>query len=370
MKFLILNTDYPEFLRWFYAESAALKGSTYDEQMRARNESLFGLADFCSSNLRRLGHEAQEIYANNEWMQQAWLREHRLGRATTSPWRFRWRGLMPRRDPDHSWMYEILALQIKAWRPDVVLNQAMDGISSRFIREMRPYVRLMVGQHAAPLGEGADVEGYDVIISSLPNLVERFRGQGVPAELLRLAFEPRVLDRLPKGETTAAVSFVGSLTGGHGSRIRLLDHLCAHLDIEVWGPSLNGVPDTSPIRHQYRGPAWSLKMYEVLRSSRITVNHHIDMAGPYANNMRLFEATGVGTLLVTDAKVNLGSMFEPGREVVSYRSPEDCVEVLQHFLRREKERQEIARAGQQRTLHHHTYHERMKDLVDLVHRYV
>src|SRR6266852_1315810 len=208
MKFLILNTDYPEFLRWFYADSAALKRSSYDEQMRARNESLFGLADFCSSNLRRLGHEAQEIYANNEWMQQAWLREHGRGRAPTSPWRFRWRGLMPRRDPEPSWIYAILTLQIKARRPDVVLNQAMDGLSSRFLREMRPYVRLMVGQHAAPFPEGGDVKGYDVIISSLPNLVERFRGQGVPTELLRLAFEPRVLDRLPKREATAAVSFV------------------------------------------------------------------------------------------------------------------------------------------------------------------
>ena len=111
-------------------------------------------------------------------------------------------------------------------------------------------------------------------------------------------------------------------------------------------------------------------MYEVLRGSRITVNHHIDMAGPYANNMRLFEATGVGTLLVTDAKVNLASMFEPGQEVVPYASPEECVEVLQHFLKREEERQKIASAGQQRTLRHHTYHERMKELVDLVGRHV
>ena len=370
MKFLIVNTDYPEFLRWFYTEAAALKVSSYDEQMWARNESLFGLADFYSSNLRGLGHEAQEVYANNEWMQQAWLREHGRAHSTTSPWRSRWLRLGPRRDPEPSWMYEILALQIKAWRPDVLLNQAMDGISSRFVREMRPYVRLMVGQHAAPFPEGGDVKGYDLIISSLPNLVERFRGQGIPTQLLRLAFEPRVLDRLPKGHATMAVSFVGSLTGGHGSRIRLIDQLCAHLDIDVWGPSLNGIPDTSPIRHRYRGPAWSLKMYEVLRGSRITVNHHIDMAGPYANNMRLFEATGVGTLLVTDAKVNLASMFEPGQEVVPYASPEECVEVLQHFLKREEERQKIASAGQQHTLRHHTYHERMKELIELVRRYV
>ena len=46
------------------------------------------------------------------------------------------------------------------------------------------------------------------------------------------------------------------------------------------------------------------------------------MAKSYANNMRLYEATGVGALLVTDWKENLGEMFEPGKEVVAYRSPE------------------------------------------------
>ena len=41
---------------------------------------------------------------------------------------------------------------------------------------------------------------------------------------------------------------------------------------------------------------------------------------------RLFEATGVGTLLVTDWKKNLHEMFEPGKEVIVYHSPEECAE--------------------------------------------
>ena len=34
-------------------------------------------------------------------------------------------------------------------------------------------------------------------------------------------------------------------------------------------------------------------MHQILRSSRTTLNHHIDAAESYANNMRLYEATGV-----------------------------------------------------------------------------
>ena len=59
-------------------------------------------------------------------------------------------------------------------------------------------------------------------------------------------------------------------------------------------------------------------MYRVLARSKIALNRHIDVAEDHANNMRLYEATGVGTFLITDAKRNLSELFEPGEEVVTY----------------------------------------------------
>ncbi len=76
MKFLILNTDYPEFLRWLYAQHSGLEKQLYEVQYRARMDSLFGTADFYSSNLRKLGHEAWDVIANIEPMQKQWAREH------------------------------------------------------------------------------------------------------------------------------------------------------------------------------------------------------------------------------------------------------------------------------------------------------
>ena len=94
------------------------------------------------------------------------------------------------------------------------------------------------------------------------------------------------------------------------------------------------------------------------------------MAGSYANNMRLFEATGVGALLITDCKENLSEMFEPGKEVVVYRGAEECVELIRYYLEHEEERQTIAAAGQQRTLREHSYYQRMKELVEIVRKYI
>ncbi|HVP81192.1 MAG TPA: glycosyltransferase [Thermodesulfobacteriota bacterium] len=393
MNYLILNTDYPEFLYWLYAHQPGLGQQPYEEQMRARNESLFGVADFYSSNLRKLGHEARDIHANNEWMQKVWAREqgievegnssltqrfksivHRgasLGAKTPLRYlRFLVGGKVRIVDSQQKRLYDILAAQIRQYKPDILLNLSMDGISSRFLKEMKPYIRLLVGQIAAPLPQGENWGIYDLVISSLPNFVEYFRSLNVPSELNRLAFEPEILSRLGNRVGEIPVSFVGSLSRAHQARVHLIEQLCSNLEIEVWGYGVNGLPKNSPIRSRYMGSAWGIQMYQMLHASKITLNNHIGIAESYANNMRLFEATGVGTLLVTDWKENLIEIFEPGREVISYRTTEECVEMVNYYLEHEEERKAIAKAGQERTLREHTYYQRAQELADMVRKYV
>ncbi len=86
--------------------------------------------------------------------------------------------------------------------------------------------------------------------------------------------------------------------------------------------------------------------------------------------MRLYEATGVGTCLVTDAKENLSEMFEPTREVVTYTDARDCVEKVHHYLTHESQREAVAEAGRRRTMRDHTYDSRMSELLDFFVRYV
>jgi len=86
--------------------------------------------------------------------------------------------------------------------------------------------------------------------------------------------------------------------------------------------------------------------------------------------MRLYEATGVGTLLITDWKANLNELFELGNEVLAYRSPEECSEFIQYYLEHDDERKAIAAAGLQRTLREHTYYHRMQELVEIVRKHI
>lgn len=389
MKFLILNTDYPEFLEWLYEKHPGLAQEPYERQMVVRNDSLFGVADFYSRNLRALGHEAWDIHVNNPSMQTAWAREHGIrGREDTAisqglkkaikagrrlggrvPFRYLKPLLRPMRRAVEGPDYGILEAQVRYSRPDVLLNQAVDTFGSDFLRALKPYVRLMVGQIASPPG-GEDFGVYDLVISSLPNFVEYARTQGVPAELHRLAFEPAILPRLTDGGERISVSFVGSLSHHHATRIHLLEHLCHSLEVDLWGQGLESMPAHSSLRSRHHGRAWGIEMYRVLQHSKMTLNHHIEIAGRHANNMRLYEATGVGACLVTDLKDDLHELFEPDREVVTYSRAEDCVERIRYLLEHETERAAIAEAGQRRTFKEHTYRLRMEELAGIVTRYL
>ena len=307
MKFLIVNTDYDGFLSWLYSSHPGLAEASYEDQLRARNQSLFSTADFYSSNLRKLGHLAEDCHANNASMQRAWASEHDAKASSNRQWGFR---LKKKIIPSFSliqnrkWLYEILASQIRLSKPDVVVNLAMDSINSSFFRKMKPHIGLLIGQHAATqLPYSDDLSCYDVAISSFPPTVERFRQKGLRAELHRLAFEPTVLSYLQQNEKRFAVTFVGSLfTTVHRSRIMLLEVLCARFpELMVWVPDIEQLPPDSSIRAASMGYAWGRDMYQILRDSKITINHHGDVP-PYANNCRLYAATEVGTLLITDCK--------------------------------------------------------------------
>ncbi len=84
--------------------------------------------------------------------------------------------------------------------------------------------------------------------------------------------------------------------------------------------------------------------------------------------MRLFETTGVGACLLTDWKENLSDLFEPDKEVLTYRTAEECVEKVNYILEHEAERRSIAAAGQRRTLREHNFEKRAVLIDEIIRR--
>jgi hypothetical protein len=281
----------------------------------------------------------------------------------------RWLAQQLRRHLQRRWELKVLQAQIRAFQPDVVLNQEMAYLPSALfgVRKEREYA--LMGQIASALPEGDSFEGYDLVISSLPNQVEWFASRGVPAQMNRLAFEPNVLELLgPQPERDIPLSFVGSLSPDHVSRIAFLEYVATRAPLKVWGNGIERLPQSSPLRACYQGEAWGRDMYNILRRSKITLNFHIDLAEGWANNMRLYEATGMGTLLLTDQKRNLAEMFVPGEHVAAYTDAEDCVRQIHALLSDDALRERIAAAGQQHAIQQQNYYRRVGEIIALAER--
>lgn len=373
MKILIVDTYYQAFLKRFYQANGNLQQANYNTQLHHLLDACFGTSDFYSRHLNELGCEAHDLVVNCLPLQQAWAKAHQVplsALALKVPHRFFRLPLVGAWLANLPGLLEVAVAQIKAARPDVLYCQDLSFFPGEVLRQLKPYVRLIVGQIASPLPPDSFVKGYDLILTSFPHFVDRLRAKGVGSEYFRIGFDERVLSLLGPVTQDIDFSFVGGISRHHGGAIPLLEYLATHTPMRAFGYGADNLPTSSPLRQRHGGEVWGLDMYRALARSRITLNRHINVAENNANNMRLFEATGVGAMLLTDRKDNLHELFEIGREVVAYSSKEEAAELVKHYLDHPEEAHLIAQAGQQRTLREHTYAQRMRELVPVLERYL
>lgn len=350
MRVLIVDPYYPEVLDALYTSQPQLDDASYDVQWRAIMDLAFGTSDAYSFNLGSLGHDAHEVVPNCRPLQLAWAYEH-APRLVRLPWRLA--------------SQAILLAQAGWFRPDVVYVQSIGAFRPAVLKALRGRSTLLVGQIASALPQGSRVRIYDLLVTSFPHFVGRL---GVPTEFLRIGFDDRVVDRVAHAPLHDVV-FIGQLGGDrHRRGNSVIESAAQHLQIDVWGPGVDQWPVGSPLRLRYHGTAWGMEMFAILRGARIAINRHIDASAGYANNMRLFEATGMGALLLTDDLEGLAEAFIPDREAVVYADADDLVEKARWYLAHEEERARVAAAGQARTLRDHTYALRMRDLAAILER--
>lgn len=405
MRLLKIGVYYSAYLRQFYAQRSHLATQTYASQHAALMNDCFGSADFWTQSIRRFGHETCDLVANAEPMQKRWAAEN---------------GASYR---ESDWMFDITAAQVKAFRPDALIVADYSTVTAAFIDRLRdecPSIHLVFVWCGAPYADAAIFGACDIVLSCVPELVEHFRAQGHRCEHLNHAFEPRVLEKIDAAAAASAdFTFLGSIvkaTRFHQEREKILLQLVKHTDLQIWSEIkrisrsrrrrvsaqqkaydlvgaarrigipqrlLSAVPftrkvsrwdarpDLSPyvderVARRTRPPLFGLAMFQQLHDSKIALNTHIDISTNNASNLRLFEATGVGTCMLTDWKQNMSELFEPDAEVVTYRGVEECVEKVRYLLTHEDERQSIAAAGQRRTLRDHTYAQRAQQIDHII----
>jgi hypothetical protein len=333
-----------------------------------------------------------EVTSNAKPLQDTWMREN---------------GFTPSESP-----LDAVFRQAQAFQPDVLFVADVSSFHSDWIYELRqacPSIRLALAWYSVPCSDIEIFRPYDAVLSCVPPWLEELKNRGMRGFPMRHAFEPSLLNKIRLDRVPSIdFSFVGQIQAGqsmHGKRERILSRLVKQGKITIYSPlseasdwlfakglirkaafhtmkgairlglskdCISKLPrvgkmaewDEAPIpvrRSRFisalRSPVYGLEMFQVLRDSKMTFNCHIG-ATPVAANMRLFEATGVGTCLVTDWKPNMPDLFEPDTEVVTYRSIEECLEKIQWLMDHPAKQKEIAEAGQKRCLRDHTFKQR------------
>jgi hypothetical protein len=362
MKILLLWDYYDRYLRYFYAQNPDTAGLSYRQQQQQLLADYFNWYTYLIPYFREMGHDVEMLVGNARQLQVAWARENDLGSETY----------------DRSDV--IVAEQIRRFQPDMLWVAGADHYLGAYLRNIRSSCGSVVAWRAVDWSPNTDWTNVDCIFSSYANLVERFRRMGKRSELVLPCFEENILHRLPCRDRDIDLSFIGSMNVVQfARRLEMLKYLRQQVPLQIYAerPSWRRRPlplrpflsqmrfFTFFLRAQRKPAVYGLDMFNIMQRSRITLNVHERSSANLAGNIRMFEATGSGTLLLTEAAPNLSQLFEPDKEVVTYRSAEEAVSKVRYYLQNLSECEAIARAGQQRTLRCHSARVRANEILQI-----
>lgn len=368
---------YGDYLYNFYLKYPHLKQATFFEQKQALIYDAFPW--IFSWSVNNIDQEVSifETIHNCECLQKSWDNKKKY---------------------DSDWQLCILFEQIKAIQPDVCVLYPPD----LFTEEVVSYIRQLIKKDVFICGyDGMDrktVEIYnhfDLIITCSDYISEFYRSAGMNTYTLPFAFDDSVLNRIEKNRVaTVDVGFSGSIYQNiHNNRYNLLKFLQKHIKIEIrsdFGQEFDyglfsknqlkrllkrkNVDDYLAlwrIQKSNRGSVYGLDMYQFLHDSKISLNMHGDKI-KFAANVRMYEITGSGSLMLTDYKENISEIFEPEKEIITYNSFEEALDKCRFYLKAKNERvrTQIAKSGQKRTLGEYTYKRIIPKLIEELKIYI
>jgi len=154
-------------------------------------------------------------------------------------------------------------------------------------------------------------------------------------------------------------SFIGSIKI---PRINILNYLAYKgMKIQVFG---NGWSEGSTCSSRLLVDD---EYIEVINSSKINLDFNRDETdyGIVCQQIkgRDFEVPMCGQFLLMEHFDGIKEYFKIGSEIESFKSYEECVSKIKFYLKNDKAREKIARAGRTRALKDHTYAKRFKKLL-------
>lgn len=378
MKILIMSNLYSYALKQF--EDIYSYEDSYEENKdKIRRKFLSYFSTGYVAAFKRAGIEADFMIVNSYSLMKSWANENSISCEDMS-------------------LNDLLTEMVRQYNPDILWYCDSDYERLMKIKEKCHNIKLYIGWIGSAVPENKIYAEFDILFSCAQESVDYFIQNGLNAIQLHHAFPREAIEEFMGSRAiTSDIVFIGSTVRSnqyHIEREKILLELSIFLNLNIYSPnyyigvkdilkyvikktiwninevipvfenlfinrSIPKLPVNLKLRKNMKPPIFGLDMFRILNNAAIGLNIHADSSPRYSSNMRMWEATGLGSCLLTEHKLNTADLFDIYNEIVVYENIEDCIEKARYLINHAKQREQIARNGQKRCAADHTYDHRV-----------
>lgn len=383
MKIFMLWDYYQIYLKYFYNKNPDILNSPFEEHRQEIINDHFGWPTDLSQYMKNQGINTEFIISNAEILQKRWAKEHSFTNFN-----------------EQSWENSIVLEQIRQFKPDILWKINPTDEFNNFLVETKEYYNKTLFYLGHKIPNLRILEKADHLITSNPIRILKQYSHLKNIISIQVGFDPLILNKIRNVGKMFDCVFTGQISLQHQRRAEILAYLIENgVNLKVFGakPGLGrkhmfkkGIENSKNgkigqgikyftkiilgseykkyvdvIKTVLQPPVFGLDYYRTIAQARLGLNIHIDMSENSSGNMRMFETTGVGTCLLSEDSGRNEPLFKPGKEILTFSSKEHLLDLLQKTDLGGKQIQEIARAGQHRTLNDYSI-KRMFDQIKAI----
>jgi hypothetical protein len=269
----------------------------------------------------------------------------------------------------------------KSSKPDFILH-TKDELPAEIFQELRNLTRVIQWYPDLTIHPWLPpyVRAADVFITMAEGLVEEFQKDNSNVFWLTQAFEPsffRIREITPEDRKTfsSEVTFAGTL-GSKPYYLPRRRHLTRVMDegfqLKWWGPRMPRKFSTIPLLVGRLGKAyggrfiWGEEYAKAAQLSKIFLAFDALPNIRKSMSARMYTAVGCGAFYLCQHVEGIEEVLVPGKEIVTFRSEQEMIDMIRYYLKNDKERKRIAETGRDRILKDHTYEIRTRDMLRII----
>lgn len=359
LKIIQLESFYTHFLNQLYESDERLKDLPFQTQIDYLLNTGFSAGQNFVPFLNPHQWESHYIVLNNTWAQVRWANEN--GKV------------------DVKSLSEILLHQINDIQPDVLFISDVPGFDFSLIPHFkrRP---LIVAWLATVVNHQLPWHEIDVILSGISDVREKIQTLGAKSAEKFMSAAPYHFQANRCHTNSNNIAFAGSFIPGiHDDRASQIDRLSHHISdgsIDVYTANVFNLSQGSRVK--FFPPVYGNNLvntyanYGMVLDARGNFDLSKEKVLAETANMRIFEATRAGSLLITENSPNLSEYFEINQEIVTYNDFDELKDKISYYSRPENanEREAIARKGRNRTIKEHGIESRANWLEKILFKYL